>query len=55
MSPPSQTQVQSFTADMLSRGGDFSLGFWVRPVGEESLVSGLPANTINGRSAPWKI
>ncbi len=42
-------QVQKFSADLLANGGDFSLGFWVRAVGEESLVSNAVTETINGR------
>jgi hypothetical protein len=34
---------------MLKLGGDFSLGFWLRPVGEESLVSGSSSEELNGR------
>ncbi len=46
-------QVQEFSVDLHESGGDFSLGFWVRTVGEESLVSDAATKTINGRS--WTI
>jgi hypothetical protein len=50
MTPPSFfSQVADFTADLVASGGDFTLGFWVRPTGEESLVTGSPVQTINGR------
>jgi hypothetical protein len=42
-------QVADFTADLVASGGDFTLGFWVRPTGEESLVTGSPVQTINDR------
>ena len=32
--------VKDFTADVKENGGEYSLGFWVRPIGDESLMLG---------------
>ena len=31
--------VRDFTADVKKNGGEFSIGFWVKPLGDESLMS----------------
>jgi hypothetical protein len=33
-----QKAVDDFTAEMVANGGDFTLGFWVKPLGAESLT-----------------
>uniref|UniRef100_A0A7S0VMJ9 Polycystin cation channel PKD1/PKD2 domain-containing protein n=1 Tax=Hemiselmis tepida TaxID=464990 RepID=A0A7S0VMJ9_9CRYP len=33
------SEVSQFTDEVRSNGGDFTLGFWVRPIGPESLTS----------------
>ena len=40
------TQVTKFTKAMKENGGDFTISFWVKPTGANSLVTDISANTM---------